>query len=95
MNATVGHARLAAVGGRLASESWYSRFDESAKNRMRELGTDLVQALVAFLADTDGVWTDAITRIGRQYAELARSAGLSVGTLDRIGVRSQVHNRRI
>ena len=79
MNATVGHARLAAMGGRLASESWYSRFDESAKHRMRELGTDLVQALVAFLSDTDGVWTGEITRIGRQYAELARGAGLSVG----------------
>ena len=79
MNATVGHARLAASGGLLASESWYGRFDEAAKNAQRQLGTDLVQALVAFLADTDRSWTDEIRALGRRYAELSRGVGLSVG----------------
>jgi excisionase family DNA binding protein len=79
LNATVGHARLAASGGLLASESWYGRFDESAKNAQRQLGTDLVQALVAFLADPDRLWTEAIRALGLRYADLARSVGLSMG----------------
>ncbi|MFI5283364.1 MAG: helix-turn-helix domain-containing protein [Candidatus Dormibacterales bacterium] len=79
LNATVGHARLAASGGLLASESWYGRFDESAKNAQRQLGTDLVQALVAFLAKPDRGWTGEIHGLGHRYADLARSVGLSVG----------------
>jgi len=79
LNATVGHARLAASGGRLAAESWYSRFDDAAKDRQRQLGTDLVQALVAFLRDVERSWTDEIRELGGRYAELARDAGLSLG----------------
>jgi len=79
MNATVGHARLAASGGRLAGESWYSRFDEAAKGRQRLLGTDLVQALVAFLGDADRSWANEIQDLGARYADLARDAGLSLG----------------
>jgi len=79
MNATVGHARLAASGGRLAGESWYSRFDEAAKHRQRELGTDLVQALVAFLGDLEGSWTAQIGELGKRYADLARDSKLSLG----------------
>src|SRR6266480_6033843 len=52
MHATVGHARIATSDGRLATESWYARFDEVAKVRQRELGMDLVQFLVSFLANS-------------------------------------------
>ena len=79
MNATVGHARLAASGGLLASEAWYSRFDEGAKHRQRQLGTDLVQALVDFLGDVERSWTDEIRQLGLRYSELARDTGLSLG----------------
>lgn len=79
MSATVGQARLAASGGRLASESWYSRFDEAAKDRQRQLGTDLVQALVAFLGDSERSWNEEISVLGARYADLARDSGLSLG----------------
>jgi len=79
MDATVGHARLFASGGRLASESWYSRFDEAAKARQRQLGTDLVQALVAFLGDPERSWTKEIHQLGERYADLAHDTGLSLG----------------
>src|SRR5438128_5866910 len=46
MHATVGHARIATSGGRLATEIWYARFDDSAKQRQRELGVELVQLLL-------------------------------------------------
>src|SRR5256885_10187182 len=79
MHATVGHARIATSGGRLATESWYSRFDEVAKIRQRELGMQLVQMLVSFLGDADRDWSAEIRQLGARYAELARGAGLSLG----------------
>jgi excisionase family DNA binding protein len=79
MNATVGHARLATTGGRLASESWYSRFDEAAKNRQRELGIDLMQLLILFLGDVDRGWSGDIQQMGGRYAQLAKDVGLSLG----------------
>ncbi len=79
MHATVGHARIATSGGRLATESWYSRFDEVAKVRQRELGMQLVQMLVSFLSDADRDWSAEISHLGARYAELARGAGLSLG----------------
>ena len=79
MHSTVGHARIATSGGRLATESWYSRFDEVAKVRQRELGMQLVQMLVSFLSDADRDWSPEIRHLGARYAELARGAGLSLG----------------
>ena len=79
MHATVGHARIATSDGRLASESWYSRFDEVAKLRQRELGMQLVQMLVSFLDHGERDWTIDIKQLGARYAELARGAGLSLG----------------
>lgn len=79
MDATVGHARMATTGGRLASESWYSRFDEAAKNRQRELGIDLVHLLVSFLGDVDRGWSSEIETMGDRYARLAKDVGLSLG----------------
>jgi excisionase family DNA binding protein len=78
MNATVGHARLATTEGQLAAESWYSRFDDAAKDRQRELGLDLMRLLVSYLGDTDNKSTREIETIGRRYAELTRAAGLSL-----------------
>lgn len=78
MHATVGHARLATSGGRLAAEAWYARLDDEAKQRHRELGVDLVQVLVAFLGDGQKSWTLETKRLGTRYAELARQGGLSV-----------------
>ena len=79
MHATVGQTRIASSGGRLASESWYARFDEEAKARQRELGMDLVQFLVSFLANSQRDWTSEIQEMGNRYASLARQSGLSVG----------------
>jgi excisionase family DNA binding protein len=79
MNATVGQTRIATSDGRLASESWYARFDEEAKARQRELGLDLVQFPVSFLANSQRDWSNEITELGNRYANLARQAGLSVG----------------
>ena len=79
MHATVGQARLALSGGRLAMEGWYSRFDEKAKGRQRQLGIELMEALVAFLGDRDGDWSPQIARLGESYAALSRGVGLSVG----------------
>lgn len=79
MHATVGHTRIATSGGRLKSETWYQRFDEAAKQRQRELGLELVQMLVAFLADGEREWAPDIKQLGARYAGLARDAGLSLG----------------
>jgi excisionase family DNA binding protein len=77
MHAAVGQTRMAS--SRLASESWYARFDEEAKARQRELGMDLVQFLVSFLANSERDWSSEIQELGHRYAGLARQAGLSVG----------------
>ena len=79
MHATVGHFRIATSGGRLDSETWYSRFDDAAKQRHRELGMELVQMLVAFLGDSQRDWSGEIKQLGGRYATLARGAGLSLG----------------
>jgi excisionase family DNA binding protein len=79
MHATVGQTRMATSDGRLATESWYARFNEEAKARQRELGMDLVQFLVSFLANSQRDWTQEIAELGVRYANLARQAGLSVG----------------
>ena len=79
MSATVGQARLAASAGRLASETWYSRFDEAAKVRQRELGLDLVRVLIGYLGDTEKGWSDEIRELGERYAKLAGDVGLSLG----------------
>jgi excisionase family DNA binding protein len=79
MNATVGHARIATTDGQLAAESWYSRFDEAAKARQRQLGLDLMRLLVSYLGETDSSWAAEIRAIGGQYAELARGVRLSLG----------------
>jgi excisionase family DNA binding protein len=79
MSATVGQARLAASAGRLASEPWYSRFDEAAKVRQRELGMDLVRVLTGYLGDAERGWTDEIRELGERYAGLAGDVGLSLG----------------
>jgi excisionase family DNA binding protein len=79
MDATVGHARLATSAGRLESEPWYSRFDDAAKGRQRELGLDLVRLLGAYLGDLDRSWTGEIREIGGRYAGLARDSRLSLG----------------
>ena len=79
MHATVGQTRMATSDGRLATESWYARFNEDAKARQRELGMDLVQFLVSFLANSQRDWTQEIAELGVRYANLARQAGLSVG----------------
>ena len=79
MHATVGQTRIASNDGRLASESWYARFDEEAKARQRELGMDLVQFLVSFLTNSQRDWTREIQEMGHRYANLATQAGLSIG----------------
>jgi excisionase family DNA binding protein len=79
MHATVGHARIATSDGRLASESWYSRFDDAAKTQQRELGMQLVQMLISFLSEGDRDWSAEIRLLGARYASLARDVGLSLG----------------
>lgn len=79
LHAAVGQTRIATSDGRLASESWYARFDEDAKARQRQLGMDLVQFLVTFLANSQRDWTQEIHELGQRYASLARHAGLSIG----------------
>jgi excisionase family DNA binding protein len=79
MNATVGQTRIATSDGRLASESWYARFDEEAKARQRQLGMDLVQFLGSFLSNSQRDWSNEILELGARYASLSRQAGLSVG----------------
>ncbi len=79
MHATVGQTRMAASRGRLASEAWYSRFDDEAKQRQRVLGMELVQLLVAFLGEAERDWSGEIKQLGARYSELARDAGLSLG----------------
>ena len=79
MNALVGQARLATTAGQLATEPWYSRFDDAAKERQRQLGHVLMRLLIAYLRDTNMDWTADIHALGESYAALARDAGLSLG----------------
>jgi excisionase family DNA binding protein len=79
MSALVGQARLATTAGQLATESWYSRFDDAAKERQRELGHDLMRLLVAYLGDTEREWKTEVRGLGDRYARLAHDVGLSLG----------------
>jgi excisionase family DNA binding protein len=79
MNALVGQARLATSAGRLATESWYSRFDDAAKARQRELGHDLMRLLVTYLSDTEKDCRNDLHFLGESYARLAHDTGLSLG----------------
>jgi excisionase family DNA binding protein len=79
MNALVGQARLATSAGKLATESWYARFDDGTKERQRELGHDLMRVLVAYLGDTEKDWSVEVQDLGNRYARLAHDAGLSLG----------------
>jgi excisionase family DNA binding protein len=79
MSALVGQARLATTAGQLETESWYSRFDDAAKERQRELGHDLMRLLVAYLGDTDKDWSSDVVALGDRYARLAHDVGLSLG----------------
>jgi excisionase family DNA binding protein len=79
MSALVGQARLATTAGQLSTESWYSRFDDAAKERQRVLGHDLMRLLVAFLGDTDKDWAGDVRVMGDRYAQLAHDVGLSLG----------------
>jgi excisionase family DNA binding protein len=79
MSTLVGQARIATSAGKLAAESWYSRFDDAAKERQRELGHDLMRHLVAYLGDTDKDWAGDVRALGDRYARLGHDAGLSLG----------------
>lgn len=79
MSALVGQARLATTDGKLASESWYSRFDDHAKERQRDLGHDLMRLLVAYLGERDKDWSAEVRALGDRYARLAHDVGLSMG----------------
>ena len=79
MSALVGQARLATTAGQLATESWYGRFDDAAKERQRELGHDLMRVLVAYLGDTDKDWGGEVRSLGGRYARLAHGVDLSLG----------------
>jgi excisionase family DNA binding protein len=79
MDASVGSARLAATEGRFASERWYARFDETAKEKQRELGHDLMRLLVTYASDPDRKDSEALRQLGRRYALLAREVGLPLG----------------
>jgi excisionase family DNA binding protein len=79
MSALVGQARLATSAGKLANESWYSRFDDAAKERQRELGHDLMRVLVSYLGDTEKDWSGDIRTLGDRYARLAHDSDLSLG----------------
>ena len=79
MSALVGQARLATTDGQLATESWYSRFDDAAKERQRELGHDLMRLLVAYLGELDKDWGREVRALGDRYARLAHDVDLSLG----------------
>jgi excisionase family DNA binding protein len=79
MSALVGQARLATTAGQLATEAWYSRFDDAAKERQRELGHDLMRLLVTYLGDTEKDWGSDLRVLGDRYARLAHDAGLPLG----------------
>ena len=79
MNALVGQARLATSAGKLASEPWYARFNDAAKERQRELGHDLMRVLVAYLGDIEKDWTAEVQDLGVSYARLAHDADLPLG----------------
>ena len=79
MSALVGQARLATTDGKLATESWYSRFDDAAKERQRELGHDLMRLLVAYLGNREKDWGGEVRALGDRYARLAHDVDLSLG----------------
>src|SRR2546426_8932520 len=68
LHATVGHARIATSGGRLASESRDARFDEGAQVRQRELGVQLLQLLGSFLVGGGHDRSAALKQLGGSQA---------------------------
>src|SRR5438445_11476818 len=67
LHATVGHARIATSGGRLASEPCYARFDAVAKARPRELGMQLVAPPVSFPRHRGRGWRRECKPLRRRY----------------------------
>jgi len=76
LTATVGRARLEA-GGRLAEQGWYAELDEAARQRHRLLGRELVRLLVEHLRQPGDL--EAARAIGREYGQISKQGGLSVG----------------
>src|SRR2546428_13758370 len=68
MHATVGHARIATSGGRLATESWDARFCEGAEVRRRGVGVQLVQLVVSFLRGGGHGWGRGVKQLGGPHA---------------------------
>ncbi len=79
LEASIGRARLVAAAGDLAQASWYSHFDEAAKQKQRELGHELMRVLISYASDPDHEDPAAIHQLGGRYAALARESGLSLG----------------
>jgi excisionase family DNA binding protein len=76
----VGRARLALSDGALNDAGWYQRLDEQARQELRQLGHQLLQLVLRFLAQEMPPPTiQAEARaIGQNYERLGRQSGLSL-----------------
>lgn len=75
VQSVVGRARLEIASGRLDRESWYRRFDATAKKQQRELGHQLMRLLSKAFNDQmpDGNLVRQARKLGEQYGETNRA----------------------
>ncbi len=78
VQATLGRTRLQMAEGRLSDQSWYARLSEANKREFREAGRRLLGALVRYLGDGEEAALAEATEMGQRYAQLGRTAGLSL-----------------
>ena len=77
IHGALGRARLEISAGRLEHETWYQGFDDAAKQRLRELGQQLMTLLLqALREEPDGAGLARHARkLGKEYGQASLSRG--------------------
>ncbi len=81
----IGRARLELTDGALNDAAWYQLLDDSARQELRQLGHQLLQLVLQYLAQEvplQIIQAEA-RKIGQDYGRLGRQSGLSLAETTR------------
>jgi excisionase family DNA binding protein len=76
VESALGRTRMQMAEGRLTHTDWYSHFDETRKQELREAGRRLLSLLMRYLSEEGEAVLGDAKEIGREYERLGRQAGL-------------------
>src|SRR6185436_19928364 len=76
VESALGRTRLQMAEGRLTHTAWYSHFDETRKQELREPGRRLLSLLMRYLSEEGEAVLEDAKEIGREYERLGRQSGL-------------------